>query len=109
MSAEQSETLRLDGRDVKITRPGKILFPDDGITKGDLIRYYERIGPRMVPFLSGRALSLQRYPDGIAGPAFFQKSAGAYYPRWIARATMKKEGGTVEHVVCNDVATLVYL
>jgi bifunctional non-homologous end joining protein LigD len=109
MRAEQTEVVRLDGRDVKITRPGKILFPEDGITKGDLIRYYARIGARMVPFLAERPLSMQRYPDGIGGPTFFQKSAGAYYPRWIPRATMKKVGGSVEHVVCNDVATLVYL
>lgn len=109
MAVEQSETIRVDGRDVKITRPGKILFPEDGITKGDLVRYYQRIGPKMAPFLAGRPLSMQRYPDGIEGATFFQKSAAKYYPPWISRAIMKKAGGTVEHVVCNDVATLVYL
>lgn len=109
MRAEQAETIRIDGRDVKITRPEKVLFPEDGITKGDLIRYYQRIGPRMLPYLKGRPLALQRYPDGIAGPSFFQKAAAPYYPEWIETATVKKVGGTVKHVVCNDVATLVYL
>ena len=109
MRAEQAETIRIDGRDVKITRPEKLLFPEDGITKGDLIRYYQRIGPRMLPYLKGRPLALQRYPDGIAGPSFFQKAAAPYYPEWIETATVKKVGGTVKHVVCNDVATLVYL
>ena len=109
MRAEQAETIRIDGRDVKITRPEKVLFPEDGITKGDLVRYYQRIGPRMLPYLKGRPLALQRYPDGIAGPSFFQKAAAPYYPEWIETATVKKVGGTVKHVVCNDVATLVYL
>ena len=59
MRAEQAETIRVDGRDVKITRPEKVLFPEDGITKGDLIRYYQRIGPRMLPYLKGRPLALR--------------------------------------------------
>ncbi len=94
---------------MKITRPEKILFPDDGITKGDLIHYYERIAPRMVPHLQRRPLSLQRYPDGIDKESFFQKAVARYYPDWIETVTVKKVGGTVKHVVCNNAATLVYL
>lgn len=104
-----SESIQLDGHEVKITRPEKVLFPGEGISKGDLVRYYERIGGWMVPHLQGRPLSMQRFPDGIDHEGFFQKAAASYYPRWIATATMKKAGGTVKHVVCNDVATLVYL
>ncbi len=99
----------MDGHEVKITRPDKVLFPEDGITKGDLIRYYERIGPRMLPYLEGRPVSMQRFPDGIDKFAFYQKAAAKYYPSWIKTATVKKHGGTVRHVVCDDVATLVYL
>ena len=109
MRAKQAETVLVDGREVKITRPDKILFPEDGITKGDLVRYYQRIGPRMLPYLEGRPLSMQRFPDGIDQPGFFQKAAARYYPEWIQRATVRKAGGTVTHVVCGDVATLVYL
>jgi len=109
MRAAQESAVRLDGHEVKITRPDKVLFPEDGITKGDLIRYYERIGPRMLPHLQDRPLSMQRFPDGIDKFAFFQKAAAAYYPSWIKTATVKKHGGTVRHAVCNDVATLVYL
>lgn len=104
-----AEALQSGGHHVKITRPGKILFPEDGITKGDLIRYYQRIGEWMLPYLEGRPLSLQRFPDGIQQPGFFQKAASPYYPSWIKRATVKKVGGTVRHVVCDDVSTLVYL
>jgi bifunctional non-homologous end joining protein LigD len=109
MSVKPAEVLRVDGHGVGITRPEKILFPDDGITKGDLIRYYQRISPWMLPHLEGRPLALQRFPDGIDKPGFFQKAAAAYYPPWIKKVTVQKEGGTVKHVVCDDAATLVYL
>ncbi len=109
MSVKPAEILRVDNHEVNITRPEKVLFPEDGITKGDLIRYYQRVSPWMLPHLQGRPLALQRYPDGIDKPSFFQKAAAPYYPAWIRKVTVQKEGGTVRHVVCDDVATLVYL
>jgi bifunctional non-homologous end joining protein LigD len=107
--SERAEIIRIGDHDVKITRPEKVLFPEDGITKGDLIQYYKRIAPRMLPHLEGRPLSLQRYPDGIDKESFFQKAVARYYPDWIDTVTVKKVGGTVKHAVCNDAATLVYL
>jgi bifunctional non-homologous end joining protein LigD len=108
--AVRGELIRIGGHDVKITRPDKILFPQDGITKGDLIDYYRRIAPWMLPHLRDRPLSLERYPDGIDKPGFFQKTTPFYYPGWIETVTIKKKmGGTVRHVVCNNAATLVYL
>jgi bifunctional non-homologous end joining protein LigD len=95
--------------EVKITRPSKVLFPEDGITKGDLIHYYERIADRMLPYLSDRPLVVQRFPDGIGKPGFIQKTAGPYYPAWIRKVTVKKIGGAVKHVVCDNTSTLVYL
>jgi bifunctional non-homologous end joining protein LigD len=86
-----------------------VLFPDDGITKGELIEYYARIAPRMLPHLCDRPLTLERYPNGINTKRFFQKEVSSYFPDWIRRATVKKVGGSVTHVVCNDTATLVYL
>ena len=102
------EAIHIDGHEIAITRPEKILFPG-GASKGELVRYYQRIGPWMLPHLEGRPLSMQRFPDGIEHEGFFQKAAASYYPRWIQTATVTKAGGTVKHVVCNDVATLVYL
>ncbi len=107
--AEAGALVRVGQREVKITRPEKILFPEDGITKGELIEYYHRIAARILPHLKGRPLALERYPDGIDQPGFFQKSAAQYYPSWIRTVTVKKVGGTVKHVVCDDAATLVYL
>jgi bifunctional non-homologous end joining protein LigD len=95
--------------EIKITRPAKILFPKDGITKGELVEYYRRIAPWMLPYLQHRPLTLQRFPDGIDKSGFFQKSAAPYYPSWIHKVTVKKSGGTVQHPVCDDADTLVYL
>jgi bifunctional non-homologous end joining protein LigD len=94
---------------VQITRPAEVLFPEDGITKRDLIEYYVRIAPWMLPHLRDRPLALERYPDGIDKPSFFQKAVASYYPDWIERVTVKKVGGKITHVVCNNAATLVYL
>ena len=108
--AVQGELIRIGGHDVKITRPDKILFPEDGITKRDLVDYYRRIAPWILPHLKGRPLAMERHPDGIDKPGFFQKTTPSYYPGWIKTVTIKKKtGGTVRHVVCDDAATLVYL
>jgi bifunctional non-homologous end joining protein LigD len=107
--AVREELIRIGRHDVKITHPGKILFPEDGITKQDLIDYYRRIAAFILPHLRSRPLAMERYPDGIDKTGFFQKAAAFYYPGWIKTVTVKKVGGTVKHVVCNDAATLVYL
>lgn len=106
---EAEEVVRIGRRKVTITNPDKVIFPDDGITKRDLVRYYRRISPRILPHLRGRPLAMERYPDGIDQPGFFQKAAAAYYPDWIRTVTVRKVGGTVRHVLCDDAATLVYL
>lgn len=107
--AVRGELVRIGRHVVTITRPGKILFPEDGITKQDLVDYYRRIASWILPHLRGRPLALERYPDGIDRPGFFQKAAASYYPGWIKTVTVQKAGGTVRHVVCDDAATLVYL
>jgi bifunctional non-homologous end joining protein LigD len=101
--------VKVDRREIEISRPEKILFPEDGITKGDLIEYYARIAPRMLPYLRERPLTLERYPNGINGKRFFQKEVSSYFPKWIRTVTVPKAGGSVTHVVCDDTATLVYL
>jgi bifunctional non-homologous end joining protein LigD len=94
---------------LKITHPGKVLFPDDGVTKEELVTYYERIASWMLPHVRGRPVAMERYPDGIEKPGFFQKDASPYFPDWIKTATVKKTGGIVRHVICNDADTLMYL
>ncbi|MEU3743458.1 non-homologous end-joining DNA ligase [Streptomyces sp. NPDC032198] len=101
--------LRVGRRKIEVKRAEKELFPQDGITKADLAEHYRRAAPRMLPELRGRPLMLERMPDGIDGDRFYQKEVSDYFPDWIHRATVAKEGGEVTHVVCDDAATLVYL
>src|SRR5262249_31072249 len=92
-----------------ITRPDKVLFPKDGITKRELVDYYCHISSWMLPHLTGRPLTLERFPDGIDGMRLIQKSVSAYYPEWIKTVTVKKVGGMVRHVLCEEEARLAYL
>ncbi len=101
--------IRVGGQSVHLTRPTKLLFPDDHIDKRELAQYYEHIAPTMLPYLRDRPVTMERFPDGIDGPRLVQKRAAAYFPRWIHTASMPKQDGTVRHVVCQDGATLVYL
>ncbi|WP_282055385.1 non-homologous end-joining DNA ligase [Maribacter luteus] len=87
----------------------KVFFPKSGITKRELIQYYERIAPFMLPYLIDRPLTLHRFPDGIAQKGFFQKHASDYFPDWIKTVKIKKKDGWVNHVLCNDQDTLTYL
>jgi bifunctional non-homologous end joining protein LigD len=103
------EEIRVGRQWVHLTRPQKVLFPDDGIDKRELAEYYERIAATMLPYLRDRPVTMERFPDGIRGPRLVQKRAAAYFPRWIHTASMPKQDGTVRHVVCQDAATLVYL
>jgi bifunctional non-homologous end joining protein LigD len=94
---------------VELSNPGKVLFPDDGITKGDLVEYYQGIAGRMLPLLRDRPLTMIRYPDGITAHAILQKNAPDYFPDWVTRAEVRKQGGSLRHVICDKPATLVYL
>jgi bifunctional non-homologous end joining protein LigD len=105
-----TEVLHVGGHDIKVTNPDKVLFPGDGITKGELVDYYRRIADVMVPCVEGRPMTLQRFPDGVGSEGFFQKEASAYFPDWVRRATLEIGKGGIQHqVVCDDAATLVYL
>jgi bifunctional non-homologous end joining protein LigD len=94
---------------IKTSHEDRVLFPRDGITKGDVIEYYRRIAPAMVPHLKGRRLTLERFHEDIDHDGIFQKEVSGHFPDWIHRVTVPKHRGTVTHVVCDDAATLVYL
>jgi bifunctional non-homologous end joining protein LigD len=102
--------VRVGGVTVELSRPEKPLFPDDGITKGDLVDFYRDVGRHMLVYLRERPITMERYPDGIADRAIIHKDAPDYFPEWIRIAAVQKQGGgTVDHVICDRVATLVYL
>lgn len=105
----QNRLLKIGTYNIEVSNAAKVLFPEDGLTKGDLIDYYRRIARYMLPHIKDRPLTLQRFPNGIGEEGFFQKSAGDYFPDWVKRARMKKSGGATNYVICNHAATLVYL
>src|SRR2546426_4091303 len=100
----------IDGHQITISNPDKVLFPADGITKGDLVEYYQRIAERMLPQVRDRPLHMNRYPSGIGHIAIQQKRIPDSFPQWIKRATVDlHRGGTITHAVIDNAATLVYL
>ncbi|MGH3493803.1 MAG: non-homologous end-joining DNA ligase [Sciscionella sp.] len=97
---------------IQTTNAGKLFYPQDGITKGDLVEHYRRVADVMLPHLRGRPLTLLRYPDGIDGEGWFQKAAPEYLPGWIHTENIQQSDerdGKLRYVVCDDAATLVYL
>src|SRR6266446_4839736 len=87
----------VEDRTVKLSSPDRVLYPEDGITKGDVFEYYEQVGPTIVPHLSDRPFTMKRYPHGITGEVFFQKQAPRGMPDWIPTRqfrTWPREGGS---------------
>ena len=78
-----------------ITHPEKVLFPEDGITKGELASYYETVAPVILPHLRGRPVTMERFPSGIGQPGFWQKNVSRGSPAWLERVEVPKKGGTV--------------
>ncbi len=89
-----------------ITHPDKLLFPADGITKGDLAAYYEMIAPVMLPHVARRPVTMERYPSGIGKKGFWQKSVSRGFPEWLERIDVPKKDGVVHHPLINDVEAL---
>lgn len=94
---------------VETSNEEKVLFADPGLTKGALIDYYESVSEHFLRHAANRALTMQRFPDGIDADGFFQKQIGGYFPDWIQRARVDTEKGEQQQVVCNNKATLAYL
>jgi bifunctional non-homologous end joining protein LigD len=92
-----------------ITHPEKVLFPGDGITKGELASYYEKIAPVMLPHIRRRPITMERFHRGIGVPGFFQKDVSKGFPDWLKRVEVPKHGGTVHHPIANDARSLLWL
>jgi bifunctional non-homologous end joining protein LigD len=92
-----------------ITHPDKVLFSDDGITKGELAAYYEAIAPVMLPHLSGRPVTMERYPSGIGHKGFIQKDVSKGFPEWLERVEVPKKDGVVHHPIVRDVRSLLWI
>lgn len=95
--------------DVEISHPDKVIFPDNEITKRDMISYYEKVADHMLPALKDRPLTLQRFPDGIDDDGFYQKKVPDYFPDFIETVSIETEDGTITQVICNNKKSLIYL
>ncbi|HVW27993.1 MAG TPA: non-homologous end-joining DNA ligase [Polyangiaceae bacterium] len=92
-----------------ITHPGKVLFPHDGITKGDVASYYASIAPLMLVHIAGRPVTMERYPAGIEEPGFIQKNVSKGFPAWLERVETPKKDGFVHYPIVRDVRSLLWL
>jgi bifunctional non-homologous end joining protein LigD len=96
-------------RTIVITHPEKVLFPDDGITKGELATYYEAIAPVMMPHIRMRPVTMERYPTGIGRKGFWQKDVSKGFPDWLERIAVPKKDGTVHHPLITDLRSLLWV
>jgi len=94
---------------VVITHPDKVLFPDDGITKGELASYYEMIAPLMLPHIRLRPVTMERYPRGLGAESFWQKDVSKGFPTWLERVQVPKKDGAVNHPLITDTRSLLWL
>jgi bifunctional non-homologous end joining protein LigD len=92
-----------------ITHPEKVLFPDSGITKGELAAYYELAAPLMVPHIRARPITMERYPAGIGQKGFFHKDVSKGFPPWLQRVEVPKKDGTVHHPIVDDMRSLLWI
>jgi len=113
MAAKRTiETVAVGSRMLVVSNASKVLWPEDGYTKGDLVAYYRSVVKHILPHLKNRPLTLQRYPDGIQGMTFFEKDAARGLPEWIPTVTVPSEfgrRGETNYMLCNEEAALVYV
>ncbi|MCJ7933491.1 MAG: DNA ligase D [Chryseobacterium sp.] len=110
-NSEKETEITLNKHIVKLTHQDKVYFPKDGITKGDVITYYQSVAEYILPHLKNRPLSLNRFPNGIEEQGFYQKDAGDHIPDWIKTTQVYSESNDkyIDYIYCNDKATLAYL
>ncbi len=92
-----------------ITHPEKVLFPDVGVTKGELAAYYEAVAPLLLPHLAGRPVTMERYPSGIGKKGFWQKDVSRGFPEWLERTEVRHKGRSAFYPIVRDVRSLLWL
>jgi len=108
-AAKQSATIKVGRRAVPMSNPQKILYPDAGFTKGQVLDYYAKISPVLMPHLKGRPLTLKRYPNGVKGPFFYEKMCPTHRPEWVTTTRMKTTNRDIDFCVVSDPSILVWV
>src|SRR5438552_3603045 len=114
MAEAEERVVRKGNREVRLSSADRVLFPDDGITKGDLFAYYRQVAPMLLPHLRDRPFTMKRYPHGIDGEVFFQKQAPKHLPDWIPTRqfrTWPREGGSrlVDFALVNSTEAVLFM
>ncbi|HTD67777.1 MAG TPA: non-homologous end-joining DNA ligase [Candidatus Limnocylindria bacterium] len=110
MSTRTVSTLKVGTKTLEVSNLGKVLYPEAGFTKGDIIDYYVKISPVLMPHLKDRPLTLKRYPNGVNGMFFYEKRCPSHRPAWVRTAHIWSEGNNdyVDYCLANDLPTLVW-
>ncbi len=108
-STHRAVEVEVEGRTLRLSNRDKLMYPQVGFTKGDLIDYYAAVAPVVLPHLSGRPLTLKRYPDGVDGPYFYEKRCPSHRPEWVETAAVwSEEHGEIDYCLANDLPTLMW-
>jgi bifunctional non-homologous end joining protein LigD len=109
----ETRQVEVDGKELRLTNLDKVLYPETGFTKGEMVDYYARVAPAMVPHLSGRAVTLRRFPEGVddLDAAFFEKRCPKHRPKWVktTRVQAGPQAGKIDFCVCDGLPTLIWM
>ena len=109
MAAAPKQVVTVDGRELSLSNLDKVLYPATGTTKGQVIEYYARIAPVMLPHLAGRALTFNRFPNGVEQKGFFEKRCAQHRPTWVSTAAGPGDhNGVIQYCVIDEPAALVW-
>src|SRR4051794_38544519 len=109
MARTAAVEVEVEGKQLRLSNLDKVLYPDVGFTKGQVIDYYTRMAPVLLPHLKNRPLTLKRYPNGVEEKYFYEKQAPSHRPDWVKTVPVPARGRTIDFVLCNDLPTLVWL
>ena len=101
--------VEVEGRTLSLSNLDKVMYPEAGFTKGQVIDYYTRVAPVLLPHLHDRPLTLKRYPDGVEGPYFYEKQCPSHRPDWVGTVAVPTGRKTIDFCLCNDLPTLVWM
>ncbi|WP_027377854.1 DNA ligase D [Kaistella palustris] len=111
VNRETDQLAKFGKQEVKLTNQNKIYYPNDGVTKGDMIEYYQQISTYILPHIKNRPQSMNRFPNGITGMSFYQKDASDNTPEWVQIEKVHSDSGDkfIDYIICNDKATMAYM
>ena len=108
MARTATVEVEVEGRQLRLSNLDKVLYPAVGFTKGQVIDYYSRIAPVLLPHLKDRPLTLKRYPDGVEGQHFYEKQCPKHRPKWVKTVPIPARGKTIDFCLAQDLPTLVW-